>query len=298
MTKESSKAYFALGIVSFFWGTTFIASRIGAQHIPGLFISGLRQFISGAILVSFFLLRGHQLPGWSVLKRISIQSVFLLCIANGLLTWSVEYISGGLAAIIAALVPLFIALFTVWLSRCAKITRWMLVGLVIGFAGVVVIFYDYLGQLKHSSFLLGVTLALISTLSWSFGTVYTSKKKPPIDILFSVGLQMLIAGIIVLVICGITGKYVNPVEIGQRTWLVLGYLVIFGSLLAYSAYVFVIGKLPPTQVSIYAYINPLVAVLLGWLLLAEKMNINMLIGTMITLLGVYVVNRESKKAKQ
>jgi drug/metabolite transporter (DMT)-like permease len=298
MTKESSKAYFALGIVSFFWGTTFIASRIGAQHIPGLFISGLRQFISGAILVSFFLLRGHQLPGWSVLKRISIQSVFLLCIANGLLTWSVEYISGGLAAIIAALVPLFIALFTVWLSRCAKITRWMLVGLVIGFAGVVVIFYDYLGQLKHSSFLLGVTLALISTLSWSFGTVYTSKKKPPIDILFSVGLQMLIAGIIVLLICGITGKYVNPVEIGQRTWLVLGYLVIFGSLLAYSAYVFVIGKLPPTQVSIYAYINPLVAVLLGWLLLAEKMNINMLIGTMITLLGVYVVNRESKKAKQ
>jgi drug/metabolite transporter (DMT)-like permease len=298
MKKELHKAYFALGIVSFFWGTTFIASRIGAQHMPGLFVSGIRQFISGAILVSFFLVKGYSIPKWDVLKRISVQSVFLLCIANGLLTWSVEYISGGLAAIIAALVPLFIALFTVWLSKCAKITRWMLAGLIIGFAGVFVIFYDYLGQLKHQSFLLGVILAIISTLSWSFGTVYTSKQKPPIDILFSVGLQMLIAGIVVLIVCVITGKYVNPLEIGQSSWLALGYLIVFGSLLAYSAYVFVIGKLPPTQVSMYAYINPIVAVLLGWLLLSEKMNVNMIIGTIITLAGVYLVNREFKKVKR
>ena len=84
----------------------------------------------------------------------------MLCIANGLLTWSVEYISGGLAAIIAALVPLFIALFTVWLSKCAKITRWMIVGLVVGFAGVLTIFYDYLGQMQNKSFVFGVILAL------------------------------------------------------------------------------------------------------------------------------------------
>ena len=298
MKKDLYKAYFALGIVSFFWGTTFIASRIGAQQIPGLFVSGLRQFISGAILVSFFLLKGYSIPKWSVLKRISVQSIFLLCIANGLLTWSVEYISGGLAAIIAALVPLFIALFTVWLSKCAKITRWMVAGLIVGFAGVLVIFYDYLGQMKSQSFVLGVVLAIISTLSWSFGTVYTSRQKPPVDILFSVGLQMLIAGIVVLIACGITGKYVNPLEIGQSSWLAIAYLIVFGSLLAYSAYVFVIGKLPPTQVSMYAYINPIVAVLLGWLLLSEKMNANMIIGTVITLGGVYLVNREFKKIKQ
>ena len=152
MTKELQKAYTALGLVSFFWGTTYIASRIGAQHMPGLFVSGLRQFLSGLILVGYFLVRGHQLPGWTIMKRISIQSIFMLCIANGLLTWSVEYISGGLAAIIAALVPLFIVLFTVWLSKCARITRWMIVGLVIGFGGVLIIFYDYLGQLQDRSF--------------------------------------------------------------------------------------------------------------------------------------------------
>ena len=145
--------------------------------MPGLFVSGIRQFVSGSILVSFFLLKGHPLPGREILKKISIQSIFLLCIANGLLTWSVEYISGGLAAIIAALVPLFIALFTAWLSKCGKITRTMLIGLLIGFAGVFTIFYDYLAQLHNKSFLLGVILAVISTMSWSFGTVYTSKNR-------------------------------------------------------------------------------------------------------------------------
>ena len=298
MKKELNKAYFALGLVSFFWGTTYIASRIGAQHMPGLFVSGLRQFLSGMILVSYFLLRGYKLPGWVVMKKISIQSIFMLCLANGLLTWSVEYISGGLAAIIAALVPLFIVLFTVWLSKCAKITPWMIVGLVVGFAGVLTIFYDYLAEMQNKTFVYGVILALLSTLSWSFGTVYTSKQKPPIDILFNVGLQMLIAGILVLVACAITGKYISLADVDQDSWLALSYLIVFGSLVAYSAYVFVIGKLPATQVSMYAYINPIVAVVLGWLLLSEKMNANMIIGTLITLGGVYLVNREFKKVKQ
>lgn len=298
MKKELHKAYIALGLVSFFWGTTYIASRIGAQHIPGLFVSGIRQFISGFILVSYFLVRGYQLPGWKVMKKISIQSIFMLCIANGLLTWSLEYISGGLAAIIAALVPLFIALFTVWLSKCAKISRWMIIGLVVGFAGVLTIFYDYIAEMQNKTFVYGVILALLSTLSWSFGTVYTSKQKPPIDILFNVGLQMLIAGVLVLIACAVTGKYVNLADVGQDSWLALSYLIVFGSLVAYSAYVFVIGKLPPTQVSVYAYINPIVAVVLGWLLLAEKMNANMIVGTFITLGGVYLVNREFKKVKQ
>src|SRR5688572_20595960 len=180
MKKDLHKAYMALGLVSFFWGTTYIAARIGAQGMPGLFVSGIRQFLSGLILVSFFLLKGYSIPGWAILKKISVQSIFLLCIANGLLTWSVEYISGGLAAIIAALVPLFIVLFTVWLSKCAKITRWMIVGLVIGFAGILTIFYDYLAQMQHKTFVFGVVLAVISTLSWSFGTVYSSRQKPPI----------------------------------------------------------------------------------------------------------------------
>jgi drug/metabolite transporter (DMT)-like permease len=298
MAKDIRKAYIALALVSFFWGTTYVATRIGVQEVPGLFVAGIRQLLSGLILVSFFLARGYKLPEWKEIKRISVQGIFLLCIANGLLTWAMEYISGGLAAIIVALVPIFIALFTIMLSRCAKITRWMIVGLVIGFAGVLIIFSDYLGQLQNKSFIIGVVLSIISVLSWSFGTVYTSKQKSSVGILFNVGLQMLIAGVIMLLVCGITGKYVNLAEAGQSSWLALVYLIVFGSLVAYSAYVFAISKLPPTLVSIYAYINPVVAVLFGWLLLSEKMNGIMIVGMLITLAGVYLVNREFKKVKQ
>ena len=87
MTREANKAYIALGLVSFFWGTTYIAARIGTQHMPGLFVSGIRQFSSGFILVSFFLARGYSIPAWETLKKISLQGILLLAVANGLLTW-------------------------------------------------------------------------------------------------------------------------------------------------------------------------------------------------------------------
>jgi len=295
MKKDLRKAYIALALVSFFWGTTYVAARVGAQNMPGLFVAGVRQFISGLLLVSFFLLRGYKLPNLKTFKEISVQGIFLLCIANGLLTWAMEYITGGLAAIIVALVPLFVALFSIWLSKRGKITPWMVAGLLIGFAGILTIFYDYLGELKNSSFVFGVILALISVVSWSFGTVYSSKHKSSISIMFNVGLQMLVAGVIMLIACAFTGKYVNLAGASDGAIYSLLYLIVFGSLIAYSAYVFAISKLPPTLVSIYAYINPIVAVLFGWMLLSEKMNINMVLGTIITLGGVYLVNREFKK---
>ncbi len=295
MKKELKKAYIALGLVSFFWGTTYVAARVGAQEVPGLFMAGVRQFISGAILVGFFLFRGYRLPDLKELKSISVQGFFLLSIANGLLTWAMEYISGGLAAIIVALVPLFIALFSIWLTGCNKVSKRMFAGLVIGFAGILLIFSDYAGELQNKNFLFGVGLALVSVLSWSFGTVYTARQKSTTSILFSVGLQMLIAGIIMLLVCGVTGKYVNLASAGQNTWIALLYLIVFGSLIAYSAYVFALRKLPATLVSVYAYINPLVAVGLGWLLLSEKLNGIMAAGIGITLAGVWLVNRESKK---
>ncbi|HEY0679219.1 MAG TPA: EamA family transporter [Chitinophagaceae bacterium] len=295
--KDLTKAYIALGLVSFLWGTTFIAAKVGAQHMPGLFLSGVRQFSSGLILVSFFFLKGCKLPDIESLKRISIQGILLLCIANGLLNWSLEYISGGLAAIIAALIPLFISLFSIWLLKYAKFTRWMIVGIIIGFGGVLVIFYDYLHYLSDKSFAFGVVLALLSTVTWAFGTVYSSRKALPVDILYNVGLQMLVAGIVTLLICLISGRYINLATAGNASLYSLLYLILFGSLIAYTAYVFAISKLPPTLVSIYAYINPIVAVVLGWLLLQEKMNSNMILGTCITLGGVYLVNREFKKQK-
>jgi drug/metabolite transporter (DMT)-like permease len=295
MKKGHGKAYIALGLVSFLWGTTYIASKVGASHMPGLFVSGVRQFASGILMVGFFMLKGYNLPDWSTLKKVSVQGIFLLCISNGLFTWALEYISSGLAAIIAGLVPLFVALFSIWLLKFGRFTKWMIAGLLIGLGGIVTIFYEYLHQLVKPEFAFGVILSLVAALSWSFGTVYSSRNKLPLDILYNVGLQMLIAGMITLIVCFVTGKYANLANTGEASLYALVYLVVFGSLIAYSSYVFAISKLPPTMVSVYAYINPLVAIVLGWLLLHEKMSINVILGTLITLAGVFLVNREFKK---
>jgi len=295
--KELNRAYIALGLVSFFWGTTFIAARIGAQYMPGLFLSAVRQFSSGFLMVSFFLLKGYKLPDWKSLKHITIQGIFLLSLANGLLTWAMEYINSGFAAIISATVPLFVTLFSVWLLRNARLTLWMIAGVIIGFAGVVIIFYDYLHLLEGKSVAFGIVLAFLGVLAWTFGTVYTSKQKPTVDILYGVGLQMLIAGTITLIFCFASGKYINISEAGNKAWYALLYLIFFGSVLAYSAYVFAISKLPPAFVSVYAYINPIVAVFFGWLLLHEKVNSGMLLGSIVTLGGVFMVNREYKKQR-
>jgi drug/metabolite transporter (DMT)-like permease len=295
MEKRIKQGYIALALVSFFWGTTYIASKIGTKHMPGIFVAGVRQFTSGSLMVGFFLLRGYKLPSWSDIKKIAVQGLFLLCLANGLLTWALEYLSSGLAAIIAALVPLFVALFSIWFGKSARITQWMLVGLLIGFAGVVAIFYDYIGQMQNRSFVFGVVLALLSVVSWSYGTVYTATRKVSADLLMVTGLQMLTAGVILLPVCLLTGKYVNLIDAGEHAWYALAYLVVFGSFIGYSAYVVAINKLPATLVSIYAYINPIVAVLFGWLLLGERMNAHMISGTVITIAGVWLVNREFKK---
>ena len=297
MKKDINKAYVALALVSFLWGTTYIASRIGVQQMPGLFMAGLRQFVAGFVLVGYFMLKGQPLPEWKTFRIIGVQSIFLLCISNGLLTWSLEYISSGLAAIIAGLVPLFVAVFSVLLIRCAKVTKWMAVGLLAGLAGIITIFYDYINQLMNPLFAFGVALSLIATISWSYGSVYSSRNKISFDILYAVGLQMLTAGIIMLVVSFASGKYVQPHEIGMQSIYALLYLIVFGSLIAYSAYVFAISRLPATLVSIYAYINPVVALLLGWWLLSEKLNTAMVTGALITLAGVYLVNREFKKQR-
>ncbi|RYZ60767.1 MAG: drug/metabolite-transporting permease [Chitinophagaceae bacterium] len=295
MKKETRKAYIALAVVSFFWGTTYLAAKISAQHMPGLFVAGVRQAIAGAVLVGYFKQAGYQWPDKKSWATITVQAVLLLCISQGLLTWALEFIDSGLAAIIAGLVPLFVALFSILLLRFARFTPLMILGLVVGFGGIVTIFYEHFAQLVNSRYAFGIGLALVATISWSFGTVFSSRYKPKTELMFSVGLQMLIAGAILLAVCGVSGKYVNLLQTNTDALWGLVYLILVGSLLTYSAYVYAVSKLQPTQVSIYAYINPIVAVFLGWLVLHERMSINVVTGTLITLGGVWLVNREFKK---
>ncbi|MBD0289017.1 MAG: EamA family transporter, partial [Flavisolibacter sp.] len=243
MERELKKAYIALAIVCIVWGTTYLAARISALHIPGIFISGVRQFTGGVLFVSYFKSKGYPWPNRNSLLQISTQGILMLCIGNGLSTWAVQYISSGLSSIIAALVPLFIALFSILFSKAGTSSIKILVGIVIGFCGIAVIFYSHLHQLLDPKFSLGISLSLTATVCWALGTIYASKNKVPVNILFSVGLQMLIAGSCMLIICLLSGTYINLFNVDTKALISLIYLIVFGSLITYPAYVFAISKL-------------------------------------------------------
>jgi drug/metabolite transporter (DMT)-like permease len=285
----------ALCWVSFFWGTTWIASKEGVKYMPGLQLAGIRQFIGGFIYVSYFLYKKTPWPKGKQWKTIFILSILNFVLSNGLSTWGVKYISSGLGAIIAAIFPLWIVFITVF--RGEKIARLAVLGLIISFAGVCVIFYDHLGDFLNPGFRFGIFLSLLSTVTWAFGTLYTRKKAASFNPYFSLGLQMLISSVFILAVTEATGTGVTIASIPANSWWAIAYLVIIGSILTFIAFIYALQKLPPELTSIYAYINPIVAVLLGSLIFGETLTMAIAMGGGVTLCGLYMVNYSMRRAK-
>lgn len=285
----------ALCWVSFFWGTTWLASKEGVKYMPALQLAGIRQFIGGILYVAFFLYKKVPWPKGKQWKAIFILSILNFVLSNGLSTWGVKYISSGLGAIIGAIFPLWIVLITVF--RGEKIARLSILGLVISFGGVCVIFYDHLADFLKPNFRFGIYISLIATFTWAFGTMYTRKKAASFNPYFSLGLQMLISSFITLAIIGATGTGVNISSIPVNSWWAIGYLVIIGSVLTFIAYIYMIQKLPAEISSIYAYINPIVAILLGAIIYGEPLTTAIATGGFITLCGLYMVNYSIRKAR-
>ena len=285
----------ALCWVSFFWGTTWLASKEGVKHMPALQLAGIRQFIGGFLYVAFFLYKKAPWPKGKQWKAILILSILNFVLSNGLSTWGVKYISSGLGAIIGAIFPIWIVFITVF--RGEKIARLSILGLVISFGGVCVIFYDHLADFIKPDFRFGIFLSLIATVTWAFGTLYTKKKAASFNPYFSLGLQMLISSVITLSIVGATGTGVNISSIPVNSWWTIAYLVIIGSVLTFIAFIYMIQRLPAEINSIYAYINPIVAVLLGAIIYGEPLTMAIAIGGGVTLFGLYLVNYSIRKAR-
>lgn len=288
-----AKALFALSLVCFFWGTTWLASKEGVRHMPALQLAGIRQFLGGACYVVFFLVKGFPLPKRREWRTIFVLGILNFFLSNGLTTWSVQYLSAGLAAIIAAIFPLWLVVISLFSSK-SKISFKPMIGLVIGFAGVCIIFYEHLQDFFNKDFQFGIILSLLATWSWAFGTLYTKKQAANFNPYFSLGLQMLISGFSLGVLTGFTGQAVPLAAIPWQSWAAIGYLVVFGSVLSFIAYLYALQNLSAEQASLYAYVNPVVAVLLGWLILSEKVTLFIAIGGVVALVGVYLVNRAYK----
>lgn len=298
MRKPNTNAYMALVIVSIFWGTTYLAASIGVRHVHGLVLAGIRQTIAGTLLTGFFLLKGYKLPEKVVLSRLFVIGMIMLCGSNGLLTMAMRYIPSGLGAIIAATVPIWITLFSYFLVQKTKFSVQLIIGMALGFIGVGGIFYDYLSSLMNPDFRFGIILAIIGSILWALGSVLTAKWALSINVLYGAGFQMVFSGIMMLIISFLMGEHL---PVGNFTGELLGsllYLILIGSILTYSAYIFALNKLPSSLVAIYAYINPIVAVLLGWILLREKLNWMMGFSCLVTIFGVYLVNNAFNKSKK
>jgi drug/metabolite transporter (DMT)-like permease len=290
-----SKAIFALAMVCFFWGTTWVASKEGVRHMPALELAGIRQLLGGLCFIAYFLYKGESWPKGKEWRPIIVLSFLNFFMSNALSTWGVQYINAGLAAIMGAIFPLWIVIIGLFASS-GKIPSKAITGLILGFGGVCVIFYEPLlhGDFSKPGFLKGVLLSLVATWSWAFGTLYTKKQAASFNPYFSLGLQMIISSIPLLLITQTTDIGIPFTAIPWKSWAAIGYLIIFSSIITFISYIYALQHLPTVQVSVYAYINPIVAVLLGAALFGERLNLFIGAGGAITLLGVYLVNRTYK----
>lgn len=286
----------ALCWVSFFWGTTWIASKEGVKHMPALQLAAIRQFIGGFLYLAFFIFKKTPWPKGKQWKSILILSVLNFVLSNGLSTWGVKYISSGLGAIIGAIFPLWIVIITFF--RGERLARLAVIGLFISFAGVCVVFYDHLGDFLKPDFRFGIFISLISTLTWAFGSLYTKKKAASFNPYFSLGLQMFISSILLFAFTGATGTSVSLGEIPMISWWSIAYLVLFGSVLTFIAFIYSLQHLPAAINSVYAYINPIVAVILGFVIFGEPLTVALAIGGGVTLFGLYLVNFSMRKTRK
>ncbi|WP_269224387.1 EamA family transporter [Flavobacterium sp. IMCC34518] len=285
----------ALCWVSFFWGTTWLASKEGVKHMPALQLAGIRQFIGGSLYLTFFLLKNTPWPKGKQWKSIIILSLLNFVLSNGLSTWGVKYISSGLGAIIGAMVPLWIVFISFFKGE--RITRLAVFGIITCFGGVCVIFYEHLFDFLKPDFQFGIVLSIAATITWAFGTLYTKKKAASFNPYFSLGLQMFISSIFLFAFVGATGASIPLSDIPLNSWLSIAYLVIIGSVLTFIAFIYALQKLPTELSSLYAYVNPIVAVILGSFIFGEPLTTAIVFGGSVTLFGLYLINYAMRKKK-
>ncbi|GAA4320239.1 DMT family transporter [Flaviaesturariibacter amylovorans] len=293
---QRTKALFALVLVCFFWGTTWVASRQGVKYMPALQLAGIRQVLAGLCFVGFFVAKGVSWPKGRQWGPILVLSFLNFMLSNALSTWGVRYIPAGLGSVIGAIYPIWLVIIALAL-RTSKLSAKTALGMALGFTGICIIFYEHLHEFLDPDFRFGIAISFLSTWSWAFGTLYTKKQAAQFNPYFSLGLQFLISGVVLLTGMWLSGKSVPVSEIPWRSWAAIGYLVTFGSIIAFAAFLYALQHLPTAQVSLYAYINPVVAVLLGALLIDEPLSLFIGVGTLVTLYGVYLVNRSFSKEK-
>lgn len=294
-----TKGYLALTATSLIWGITWVVSKIGVRELPPLQMAYIRQFIAGTIFVCFLaFFKKLPLPTLKQFRWLFVMAIVMFVSANGLSTWGVQYIPAGLGSLIGALYPLSVVVLEKVFFKSRPLTAITIVGLLLGISGIAMVSYENAFHQNGPHFLLGVLLSFTAMLSWSIGTIFMARNKVEINPYYGVGWQMLISSAILFCIMHVTKPVIPFLEISTKAWLVISFLVLFGSLLTFIAFIYSMKVLPTAVASLYAYINPFVAMVAAFILLNEKLSLNILWGSIVTVTGVFLVNYSNKKANK
>ena len=294
MNKDNFKAYLAWVSICIIWGTTYLAIRVGVKDMPPLLFAGLRWLLAGPIILLVLKLRGYKLPEKQDLKHIAVVGLLLLGVGNGLVAFAEQWLPSGLTALLLTTMPFWVVGIESTLQAGPKLNLMIVAGLILGITGVIFILGIDFQPLLNSSYLLGIFGLMIGVSGWASGTVYSKYVKVSVHPLMNAAVQMCIAGLGLTIVSGLFGEY-PKFYFTQNSFFAFLYLLVFGAFIAYGAYIYAINHLPISFVSTYAYINPVIALFLGWLILDEKLNTAIIIGALIILLAVYIVKRGSNK---
>lgn len=287
------RAWLAWIAVCLIWGTTYVAVKISLQTVPPFLQGGLRNILAGLILAAGLAARGHKLPGRPAWGRLAVLGFFMFLLGNGGVVWGVEHLPSGLAAVLVGTSPFWMVGVEAFVAGGRTLRVRQLIGLVTGFAGIVILVWPDIAQggVGGREFLLGVISVQIACAGWAIGSSYTRRHVMPADVLGSAAMQMIFGGMFLTLLGATLGEW-GRLSFTGLTLSAMAYLVLAGSVIAFTAYSYALRHLDVATVSLYTYINPVIAVALGTVLLDEPFHMRMVIAAGVILIGTLIVGRK------
>jgi drug/metabolite transporter (DMT)-like permease len=285
------KILLAFAIIYFLWGSTYLAIRVGVREVPPFLLAAMRFLVAGLVLYGWMLARGERSPNLRQWMSAFLLAILIFVFDYGLVFWAEQRVPSGLAAVMMAMIPVFMALSEIVFLRTQRLTVRLALGLLIGIGGVAVLMSHslYLGGAPIDT--AGAVALIVASLSWSIASALTRKLSLPPSKVMSSGVQMLAGGVLLVLTAASLGEFrgFHPETVSRTAWLSLLYLIVAGSIVAFTAYVWLIHHESPTKVGTYAYVNPVVAVLVGYVWGGEELGLRTILGTVMVLISVVVI---------
>ena len=298
MTAPPRSAYVAWIAVCVIWGTTYLGIRVALEAVPPLLMGGIRWTVAGSLLAAFALARGERLPGVALWPSLALQGLLMLGFGNGFVNWAEQYVPSGLAAVTLATSPFWMSGVEALRSDGERLSRGALAGLILGFTGILVLVWPdlQLGDSAGLNFTLGVIALQVACLGWAIGSSYSKRHPHGGSVFAATAVQMVFGGLMMLVAGTLIGEWPRVHLEGRGLWA-LTYLMFVGSIGGFVSYVYALQHLPVATVSLYAYANPLIAVVLGALVLGEPFTMRTVVSMAIVFAGMALVRVRKAPAK-